>query len=74
MLNIQVDKQEEKKEEGATYRRYERTQNFVRRSLRFPENANLEGVKARYEQGVLSLGIPKKTPSEAEKTKRVTVQ
>lgn len=72
VLSISVNKTEEKKDERSNYRRWERTSNFVQRSLRFPENADLEGVKARYENGVLHLDLPKKAAEEAQK--RIAVQ
>lgn len=37
-----------------------------------PENANLEAVKARYENGVLVLDVPKREQKQ-EETKRITI-
>ena len=50
----------------------ERSSQFVRRTVRMPETANLDHIKARYDNGVLQLDIPKK---EDERIKqRVPVQ
>ena len=43
----------------------------MQRSMRMPANANLEDVKAKYENGVLSLTLSKK---ETEEMKRITVE
>ncbi len=37
-----------------------------------PENANLENVKARYENGVLMLEVPKREKKQEEQ-KRITI-
>ncbi|PRW45098.1 ammonium transporter [Chlorella sorokiniana] len=76
VLRINVERSEEKKEdkeeEGLKWHRYERSSQFVGRALRMPEHANLDGVKARYENGVLCLDVPKKEQAK-EETKRITV-
>ena len=38
----------------------ERSSQFVRRTVRMPETANLDQIKAKYDNGVLQLHIPKK--------------
>ena len=57
VLRINVEKTEEKEEEDKErkFHRWERSSQFVGRALRMPENANLEGVTARYVNGVLML-------------------
>ena len=76
VLRINVEKSEERKEEkeeqGRKIHRYERSSQFVGRALRMPENANLDGVKARYENGVLVLDVPKKEQKK-EEAKRITI-
>lgn len=67
----QAEKEEEKEEAGRKFHRYERNYNFVGRALRMPDNANLEQVKAKYENGVLVLDVPKK--EKGAETKRITV-
>ena len=34
---------------------YERSSQFVGRALRMPEGANMDAIRARYENGVLTL-------------------
>ncbi|KAI7837974.1 hypothetical protein COHA_008277 [Chlorella ohadii] len=76
VLRINVERSEEKKEEqegqGLKWHRYERSSQFVGRALRMPENANLDGIRARYENGVLMLDVPKKEQAK-EETKRITI-
>lgn len=67
VLNIKVDQKAEKREEGAKWHRYERTQSFVQRALRMPETADLDNIKARYENGVLQLDMPKKPTGKEQK-------
>ena len=45
----------------------ERSTQFIRRTVRMPETADLDQIKAKYDNGVLQLSIPKK---EAESTKQ----
>eukprot|EP00887_Chlorella_sp_A99_P007407 scaffold2.g7407.t1 len=76
ILRIKVDKsteKEEKKEEaGRKWHRYERSSTFVGRALRMPESADMEKVRAKYENGMLVLDIPKKPEAKAE-AKRIDV-
>lgn len=51
--------QEDKTEEGVKFHRQERSRSFVRRSVRLPETARLEDIKAKYENGVLTVDVPK---------------
>lgn len=63
VLTIAVEreaaKEETTEEGGIKYHRQERSSQFVRRSLRMPESADLSAVKAKYDNGVLALTIPK---------------
>lgn len=76
MLTIKVDKSEEQKEDkeedGVKWHRFERSSSFVQRSLRMPENAALDSIKAKYDKGVLTLSVPKK--QEEKKTNRVMIE
>ncbi|PSC70304.1 kDa class I heat shock -like [Micractinium conductrix] len=77
VLRINVEQSQEKKdegeEEGRKWHRYERSSSFVGRALRMPEAANLDGIKARYENGVLVLDVPKREMKKEEQAKRITV-
>jgi HSP20 family protein len=64
-------KGEKKKGSDITWHHTERSRSFVKRSLRLPENADTENISASYNNGVLTLSIPKKEllPSK----KKVTI-
>ena len=77
VLSIKAEKKETKDEEGGTaktgrWHRKERSTSFVQRSLRMPDSADLENIKARLEGGTLSLQIPKKP--EQETRRRIAVE
>lgn len=77
ILSIKVESQEEKKEEkdesGIKWHRTERTSRFMQRALRLPENADMDTIKARYENGVLELNVPKKRTNGKDAGKRIAV-
>lgn len=50
----------------------ERSSQFVRRTVRMPETADLDQIKAKYDNGVLQLSIPKKEHERSRQ--RVSVQ
>ena len=61
----QAEREKEDEEEAGVFHRAERVSSFRNRNLRMPENADLEGeIKAKYEDGVLEITVPKK-PAEA---------
>jgi HSP20 family protein len=71
-FNIEIDEQvltissEEKKEEVIKeegYTRREFSYSSFKRSFTLPETVNEEGIKASYENGILSFNLPKKEES-----------
>jgi HSP20 family protein len=77
VLTVKVDskgeKAEEREDQGVKYHRVERHQQFMSRSLRLPDNANADEIKAKYDNGVLSLTMPKKE-TNGEKAKMIEIQ
>lgn len=59
VLTISSEKEAEHKEEKDGYVRREFSFNSFKRSFTLPEKVNLEGIKAGYENGVLTINIPK---------------
>ncbi|WP_299029100.1 Hsp20/alpha crystallin family protein [uncultured Thermanaerothrix sp.] len=57
--------------EGARYQRRERFQGEFARSLQLPFTIDAEHVEAQYENGILTITLPR---AEADKPKRITVQ
>lgn len=51
--------EEESGEEGTIWHRSERSRMWARRSVRLPETARLDAIKAKYHDGVLTVAVPK---------------
>ncbi|ASJ09653.1 heat-shock protein [Thermococcus siculi] len=64
-LEAQVRREKELEQEGAI--RIERYYSGYRRVIRLPEEVIPEKAKARYNNGVLEIEIPKKKPTKTEK-------
>lgn len=77
VVKISVDKSESKEVEeekgGVTWHRVERSSVFSTRTLRLPQSADTSAIKAAYDNGVLSLNIPKKA-QESNKAARITIE
>jgi HSP20 family protein len=63
LLTISSKKETESKEEGKDYMRKEFSYSSFTRSFTLPENADEEGIKSKFENGLLNINIPKKTPT-----------
>lgn len=63
--------QEEKEEQGVKWHHSERSRFFMKRSLRLPETADMENIKAGYENGVLKVVVPKR--EVPNKNKRIAI-
>ncbi|HHS12998.1 MAG TPA: Hsp20/alpha crystallin family protein [bacterium] len=70
MLTLQGEKKEEKEKEKRNYHRIERVYGAFHRSFRLPREVEADKIKARYEDGILSVVIPK---SEKLKPKQIAV-
>lgn len=71
VLTIQGEMKGETETEGVRYHLRERRQGSFSRSINFPLNVNSDAVAASYENGVLTLNIPK---AEAVKPKRIEIK
>lgn len=71
-LTIAVEHNEEVKEERENYIRKERKFGSFARSF-YVENVNHEGVAAKYDNGILSVTIPKAEAGK-EKNRRINIQ
>ncbi|QLA17745.1 Hsp20/alpha crystallin family protein [Desulfolutivibrio sulfoxidireducens] len=72
-LVIKAEKTQEEKTEDKGYYRMERRYGSFRRVLAVPGDADVEGVKAGYKNGVLTITMPRKASVEAE-TKRIAIE
>lgn len=72
-LSITGEKKTEKKRDQDDYRVMERSYGKFARSITLPFEPDADKVKASYEQGVLTLSLPK-PPEEAKKVKKIAVK
>ena len=70
-LTISSEKKDEKEEKGENYTRKEFSYNSFSRSFLLPEFADADKIKAKYEDGILKLSVPKKP--EVAKLKKKTI-
>jgi HSP20 family protein len=71
-LTIRAEKKVERKDEKENYRFVERSYGVFQRSLRLPFSVQPEQVQARFENGVLSVTLPK--PQGEQHARKITVQ
>ncbi len=64
VLTISAEKKHESLEENERWTRREYALNAFKRSFRLPENTKHEQIKAEFNNGVLSVNIPKAEPSK----------
>jgi len=67
VLTLSATKSDEVNHDTNAYKRRERHFGSVSRSIRLPENSNLEKIECAYQDGVLSLQVPKVVPIEDAK-------
>lgn len=70
---VKNSEKEEKKEEG-NYIRKERYSGSCSRSFYVGEQVKHEDIRAKFEDGVLSLVIPKKDPAKVEEKKQICIE
>ena len=71
VLTIKGQTASEHQDESETYLMRERRTGSFYRALRLPDSVDAEGVEPRYENGVLTITVPK---AEAKKARRLEVQ
>lgn len=73
MLEIKVEKEQEKKEEEGNYTRREYSYTNFSRAFSLPESVDGENIKARYEDGVLNVTLPKLPETKKQDKKGIAV-
>eukprot|EP01025_Chloroclados_australasicus_P052834 TRINITY_DN6173_c1_g1_i2.p1 TRINITY_DN6173_c1_g1~~TRINITY_DN6173_c1_g1_i2.p1 ORF type:complete len:170 (-),score=24.73 TRINITY_DN6173_c1_g1_i2:279-788(-) len=75
LLTLSVDRSAandaKREEEGVKWHRSERSHYFVKRTMRLPEDADVENATAAYENGVLRVRVPK--VEKQSKTKQIRI-
>lgn len=74
MLTVSSEKEEETKEDKKHYRRREYNYRSFSRSFSLPESVKADDIKAKYEDGVLKLSIPKKEEVKKAPKKQISIQ
>jgi len=72
-LSISGERSQQKEEENEKFRRVERSYGSFRRSFTLPENVKEENIKASYNDGILTVELPK-TAERKPETKKITVE
>lgn len=73
-VNMSGKKTKEKESKGKDFYKRERIGGSVRRSFTLPCKIDPDKTKAKFEDGVLRVELPKKEPSKKEKKKKVDVK
>src|SRR5688572_29302811 len=74
VLTISSEQQEEKEQKEKGYTRKEFSYSSFSRAFALPQNANEEGIKANYADGILKLEIAKKVISQPKAKKAIEVK
>lgn len=59
VLTVKGEKRQEEETEGKNYHRVERRYGSFQRSFSLPRHIETDAIKAKFKEGVLTLGIPK---------------
>lgn len=73
MLSISGERKEESNEANSRYTRREFSYGTFKRSFNLPETVDGEHVNARFENGVLSLIVPKKEEAKRKPVKEIQI-
>ena len=73
LLTLSGEKKHEKEEKEENYWRTERSYGSFSRTFRLPEDVKPEDIKAKFDNGVLALDIPKEEKKE-EKAHRINIE
>ncbi|MFO7881975.1 MAG: Hsp20/alpha crystallin family protein [Kosmotogaceae bacterium] len=69
VLTVKGEKKNEREDESKNYHLYERTFGSFNRSFRIPDNVDQNKAKAKYENGILKIELPKKEEAKREAKK-----
>ena len=72
-LTISSQKETEKSEEAEKYTKREFAYHSFQRSFTLPDSANGEKIDAKYNNGILTLSIPKRDEAKPKPVKRISI-
>jgi HSP20 family protein len=73
VMTISAETKEEKEEKDTKYTRKEYNYSSFSRSFTLPSEVNKEKIEAKYDNGVLTLALPKKEEAKTEQGKKIVV-
>lgn len=73
VLIISSEKKREEVQENEKFTRKEFSYHAFSRSFTIPENVDEEGIKAAYENGILSVELPKKVVETKENKRQIVI-
>lgn len=73
VLTIKAEREEKKEEKEKNYTRREYNYNSFERSFTLPESVKADQVKAKYEDGMLRLTLPKKEEAKAKPKREIKI-
>lgn len=74
MVTISSEKEESKEDKDKRYTRKEYSYSSFSRSFTLPEDVNRDKIEARYEDGVLTLLLPRKEEAKKPAGKQIAVK
>ncbi len=72
VLSISAERSMQRQEEQENYQIMERQYGKMQRSIRLPQDVNIDAAEAQYENGVLNLKLPR-VQKLSEKTKSIEI-
>lgn len=73
MLIISSEKKDEMEDKGGDYTRREFSYQSFRRSFTLPNTVEADKIKAKYDDGVLNLVIPKKEEAKKKPARQISI-
>lgn len=73
MLTISSEKKEEKKEDDKKFRRREFSYTAFKRSFTLPNSIEADKIKAKHDNGVLKIEIPKKEEAKEKPPRQIEI-
>jgi HSP20 family protein len=69
VLTVKGEKKKEEEKEGEKYHYTERFSGFFERSFRLPAEVNVDKIEAAFENGILTITLPKSEEARAKEIK-----
>ena len=73
-LTVSGNVKKEKKEDNETYHTVERSHGAFSRTVTLPANADLDGIKANLEHGVLRVTVPKQVEQPKKNVRSINIE